>query len=131
MSGCYVVPLLPLVKGVPRGLKGRGVVIKSRSDDFTIQICHVVNNLGDGIHVRDSASVLVFTNLVEGRGNRGVDRTSRSPVLTQRCPTNLTVGRAAEGTYELRLPQYSQSCFSRRRRLVSSPIFLCASDVYW
>ena len=56
------------------GFSDAGIVIKSSSDDFTIQNCIVSNNpgAGDGIRVQDSASVLVFNNLVYGNGGTGI-----------------------------------------------------------
>jgi parallel beta-helix repeat protein len=54
------------------GFSDAGIVIKSGSDDFTIQNCIVFNNPGDGIRVQDSASVLVFNNLTYGNGGTGI-----------------------------------------------------------
>ena len=56
------------------GFSDAGIVIKSSSDDFTIQNCIVFNNpgAGDGIRVQDSASVLVLNNLVYGNGGTGI-----------------------------------------------------------
>jgi parallel beta-helix repeat protein len=46
------------------GFADAGIVIKSGSDNFTIQDCIVFANPGDGIRVQDSANVLIFNNLV-------------------------------------------------------------------
>ena len=54
------------------GFPDAGIVIKSDSDDFTIQNCTVFDNDGDGIRVQDSKRVLVFNNLVYGNGGAGV-----------------------------------------------------------
>ena len=54
------------------GFSDAGIVIKSGSDDLTIQNCIVFNNPGDGIRVQDSASVLVFNNLVYDNGGTGI-----------------------------------------------------------
>jgi parallel beta-helix repeat protein len=49
-----------------------GIVIKSGSDEFTIQNCIVANNGGDGIRIQDSSQVLIFNNLVYRNGRSGV-----------------------------------------------------------
>ncbi len=54
------------------GFSDAGITIKSGSDDFTIQNCLITNNTGDGIRVQDSASVLIFNNLLAGNGGTGV-----------------------------------------------------------
>jgi parallel beta-helix repeat protein len=46
-----------------------GIVLKSSSDNFIIQNCIIHDNPGDGIRVQDSASVLVFNNLVYSNGS--------------------------------------------------------------
>jgi parallel beta-helix repeat protein len=55
-----------------RGAADGGIVLKSHSDDFTVQNCVIHDNSGDGIRVQDSASVLVFNNLVYKNGGAGV-----------------------------------------------------------
>ena len=54
------------------GFSDAGIVVKSSSDDLTVQNCIVFNNPGDGIRVQDSASVLVFNNLSYGNGGTGI-----------------------------------------------------------
>ena len=54
------------------GASDAGIVIKSGSNNFTIQNCIVHDNPGDGIRVQDSANALVFNNLVYNNGARGV-----------------------------------------------------------
>ncbi len=80
------------------GFTDAGIVIKSGSDDFTIQNCIVVNNSGDGIRVQDSASVLVFNNLVQGNGGVGigiVGQISGSP--DAQVLSNTMVGNGVRG----------------------------------
>lgn len=54
------------------GFPDAGIVIKSSSDDFTIQNCIITDNPGDGIRIQDSASVLIFNNLLSGNGGNGI-----------------------------------------------------------
>ena len=54
------------------GFPDAGIVIKSDSDDFTIENCTVFDNPGDGIRVQDSKRALIFNNLVYGNGGAGV-----------------------------------------------------------
>lgn len=54
------------------GNNSAGIVIKSGSDDFTIQNCIVHDNGNVGIEVQDSGSVLVFNNLVYRNGGDGI-----------------------------------------------------------
>lgn len=49
-----------------------GIVIKSHSDNLTMQNCIIFSNPGDGIRVQDSANVLVFNNLIYGNAGTGV-----------------------------------------------------------
>ena len=78
------------------GFSDAGIVIKSGSDDVTIQNCIVFNNpgTGDGIRIQDSASVLVFNNLVYNNGGTGITiagQISGSPdarVLSNTIATN-------------------------------------------
>jgi parallel beta-helix repeat protein len=80
------------------GATDAGIVIKSRSDDLTIQNCTVHNGNGDGIRVQDSASVLVFNNLVYANGGFGigiVGTGSGSP--NARVYSNTIVGNADHG----------------------------------
>lgn len=49
-----------------------GIVIKSRSDNMTMQNCIIFSNPGDGIRVQDSANVLIFNNLIYSNGGSGV-----------------------------------------------------------
>jgi parallel beta-helix repeat protein len=55
-----------------RGGGDAGIVLKSGSDNFTIQNCIVEDNPGNGIRVQDSRSVLVFNNLVVRSGGDGI-----------------------------------------------------------
>lgn len=50
-----------------------GIDIKSRSDNSMVANCVVFSNAMDGIHVRDSASVIVFNNLVYANGLDGIE----------------------------------------------------------
>lgn len=52
-----------------------GIVIKSNSNNLTIQNCVVFNNSGDGIRVQDSTHVTLFNNLVYGNAGIGVNIT--------------------------------------------------------
>jgi parallel beta-helix repeat protein len=85
------------------GFSDAGIVIKSSSDDLTIQNCIVTNNSGDGIRVQDSASVLIFNNLISGNGGNGigiVGQGSGSPdahVLSNTIVGNGTASAAARG----------------------------------
>jgi len=85
------------------GFSDAGIVIKSGSDDFTIQNCIVTNNPGDGIRVQDSGSVLIFNNLVTRNGGTGigiVGQISGSPdarVLSNTIFGNGTAAPAARG----------------------------------
>ncbi len=54
------------------GFADAGIVIKSGSDNLTVQNCIVFNNPGGGIRVQDSASVVIFNNLVYGNGGTGI-----------------------------------------------------------
>jgi parallel beta-helix repeat protein len=84
------------------------IVLKSGSHDFTIQNCIVHDNTGDGIRVQDSASVVVFNNLVYRNGGDGigiVGSTSGSPdaqVFSNTVYDNgghgLTVGTTAKAS---------------------------------
>jgi parallel beta-helix repeat protein len=49
-----------------------GIVIKSGSDNMTMQNCVIFGNPGDGIRVQDSRNVLIFNNLIYGNGGSGV-----------------------------------------------------------
>jgi parallel beta-helix repeat protein len=49
-----------------------GIVIKSGSNDLTIEHCTVFNNSGDGIRVQDSPSVLILNNLIYANGGLGL-----------------------------------------------------------
>jgi len=80
------------------GFSDAGIVIKSGSDDFTIQNCLIANNSGDGIRVQDSASVLVFNNLVRNNGGVGigiVGQISGSP--DAQVLSNTMVGNGVRG----------------------------------
>jgi hypothetical protein len=59
-----------------RGAADGGVVVKSASNNLTIQNCIVHNSATgsavDGIRVQDSASVVVFNNLVYANTGRGI-----------------------------------------------------------
>jgi len=89
-----------------------GIVIKSGSDNLTMQNCIIFSNPGDGVRVQDSANVLVFNNLVYGNAGTGValvGPTSGSPnghVINNTIFANqfrgLTVGtstRASTGAF--------------------------------
>jgi len=54
------------------GFSDAGIVIKSASDNLRVQNCVISGNSGDGIRVQDSASVLIFDNLIYGNGGAGV-----------------------------------------------------------
>jgi parallel beta-helix repeat protein len=54
------------------GAADAGIVLKSGSDNFTIQNCIIHDNSGDGIRVQDSGHVLVFNNLVYNSGADGI-----------------------------------------------------------
>jgi parallel beta-helix repeat protein len=54
------------------GAADAGIVLKSSSDNSTIQNCIIHDNSGDGIRVQDSAYVLVFNNLVYNSGGNGI-----------------------------------------------------------
>ena len=54
------------------GATDAGVVIKSASNNATVQNCIVHDNPGDGIRIQDTANALVFNNLVYNNGARGV-----------------------------------------------------------
>ena len=80
------------------GFSDAGIVIKSSSDDFIIQNCIVTNNPGDGIRVQDSASVLVFNNLLTNNGGVGIGIVGQilgSP--DARVLSNTMVGNAVRG----------------------------------
>lgn len=80
------------------GFPDAGIVVKSGSDDFTIQNCIISGNSGDGIRVQDSASVLVFNNLIYRNGGVGVGivgKQSGSP--NARVYSNTVVGNADHG----------------------------------
>lgn len=55
-----------------RGARDAGIVLKSGSDGFVVTNCRVQGNDGIGIRVQDSASVLVFNNLIYGNGRTGI-----------------------------------------------------------
>jgi hypothetical protein len=55
-----------------KGAHDAGIVIKSGSNGFIIQNCAVHDGIGDGIRVQDSASVLVFNNLVYHNSGEGI-----------------------------------------------------------
>lgn len=90
------------------GFPDAGIVIKSGSDNFTIQNCIVFANPGDGIRVQDSASVLIFNNLIYGNGQTGiaiVGQLAGSPnarILSNTLTTNgnrgLTVGNTVRAS---------------------------------
>ncbi len=46
-----------------------GIVLKTHSDQFTIQNCIVHDNPGDAIRVQDSDAVVVFNNLIYNNGS--------------------------------------------------------------
>ncbi len=80
------------------GFSDAGITIKSGSDDFTIQNCIITNNSGDGIRAQDSASVLIFNNLLSGNGGTGigiVGQISGSP--NARVLSNTMVGNGTRG----------------------------------
>jgi parallel beta-helix repeat protein len=94
------------------GFTDAGIVIKSDSDNLRVQNCVISGNSSDGIRVQDSASVLVFNNLIYGNGGSGVavaGATSGSPnagVINNTIVGNqvrgLTVGtstRASPGAF--------------------------------
>jgi len=87
------------------GAADAGIVLKTHSDDFTIQNCTISGGSGDGIRVQDSASVVIFNNLVYNNVGMGVGivaATSGSPnaiVVNNTIFSNgdrgITVGNAA------------------------------------
>jgi parallel beta-helix repeat protein len=80
------------------GAADAGIVLKSRSDDFTIQNCVIRGNSGDGIRVQDSARVLLLNNLIHDNGGSGiaiVGQQSGSP--DARLFSNTIVGNGNRG----------------------------------
>jgi parallel beta-helix repeat protein len=49
-----------------------GIVIKSGSNNLTIQNCIVFGNPGDGIRIQDSTDVVIFNNLVYSNQGNGI-----------------------------------------------------------
>jgi len=70
--GTTIAGLTPQDGFVITGFPDAGIVIKSDSDDFTIQNCTVFANDGDGIRVQDSKGPLIFNNLVYDNRGTGV-----------------------------------------------------------
>ena len=54
------------------GFSDAGIVIKSGSNNFTIQNCLIFSNSGNGIRVQDSDDVLIFNNLVHDNDKTGI-----------------------------------------------------------
>ena len=55
------------------GSNSAGIVVKSGSDDLSIQNCIIHDNGDDGIRVQDSTGVLVFNNLVYDNAGDGIN----------------------------------------------------------
>lgn len=63
-----------------------GIVLKSSSDNFIIQNCRIHNNTGDGIRIQDSASVLIFNNLVYANSGLGIGIVASGAANTNGSP---------------------------------------------
>jgi parallel beta-helix repeat protein len=75
-----------------------GILVKSNSDGLTIQNCAVFGNSSEGIHLQDSAGVVIFNNLVFDNGGIGLNVTgtvSGSP--NARVLSNTITGNANRG----------------------------------
>jgi hypothetical protein len=75
------------------GATDAGIVLKSGSNNFTIQNCIIHDNLGDanGIRVQDCANVLVFNNLVYNSGADGIRIAGDASGSNQATVVNNTV----------------------------------------
>jgi len=50
-----------------------GIAVKSGSDHSVVANCIILSNIGRGVWVRDSPSVIVFNNLIYANGGTGID----------------------------------------------------------
>ena len=66
-----------------------GILVKSNSDNFVIQNCTIHDNRGnstDGIRVQDSASVLIFNNLIYNNSGMGINIVASGSANTNGSP---------------------------------------------
>lgn len=68
-----------------------GIEIKSSSDKFVVQNCIIHDNGDDGIHVQDSANVLIFNNLVYRNSGHGIAIAGNGPGSPNARVVNNTV----------------------------------------